>query len=228
MRVSSELIAAFVAGGAAFAALLFAVKRKKPQPPAPPPIIPKGEIQNLIVREAERQGVEPRIALTFVDLESRFTPSAVGDADWPHRVRKNGQTNHEKWVLNNPVFDNNPWRSDPDVWVSYGLFQLLSPHHLSKHNPNAHPAELLDPKTNAKIGIGIIKRMVNKYGEDWVKVRLGYGGTCMIPGRCSYETIERIVGRLDARTEKWGLDLGPDPIGYGWEVAQGLAQWLYD
>lgn len=219
--IKPVVIWAFLGGVGAVTAL--ALLTRRPKAPPPPPVQPRSEIEKIIIDEANRQGVDPRIALLFADLESGLKPATTGDHDWPYR-EQNGVTMYERFVLQNDTYNNNPWRDDPSVWISYGLFQLLSPHYLYFYDRNAHPAKLLDPQINSKIAIKRIKNQIEKFGaNDLVKVRLGYGASCLIPNRCSYETINRIVGRLDKFAGKWGLELGPDPIGYGWEVAQGLA-----
>jgi hypothetical protein len=221
--VDRKIAAAFGSGLTIAAVAIYAFRRRGKVGWGPlPPVTPVGEMQRIIVAEAERQGVEPRVALLFADLESGLDPMTTGDTDWPYR-ESGGKTNYERYVLENSKYNGSPFREDPSVWISYGLFQLLSPHYLFLYDKGAHPSELLIPEVNAKIGVGVIRNKISKYGQDLVKVRLAYGGSCLIPGRCSYSTVERIVSRLAARASRWGLDAGLDPVGYGWRIAQGLA-----
>jgi len=151
---------------------------------------PKSGIEKAIIDEANRQGVDPKVALAFAAAESNFQPGLVGDASWPF---SGDISNHERHVLNNPVFDSSPYRTSPGLWVSYGIYQLLSPYQLQKYDANADPRVLLDPEINIRIGISVIKNLLKKYGnvED---ARIAY--VCGSPGGCSESRSAEIVEKF--------------------------------
>lgn len=165
-----------------------------PQLPAPAP----GGIEALITREAQAQGVDPRVALMFADLESGLNPNVTHDKDWPFRNRCEGYRKH---VLDNPRFADNPARTDPSAWIGYGLFGLLSPYFAGPHE---HPRALLDPATNARRGIAFLKRKLEQAGGDIRTARLRYAG-CYPPERCSPGRIATLDRRLQAGLQRWGL-----------------------
>ena len=125
--------------------------------------------RDLIVREARAQGVAPRIPVTFAWLESRLNEKAAGDLEWA----KKRPEMYEKLVVNNPEFRTNPWRLKPEVWHSYGLFQLLSPYFVKG---NENPSILYNPARNAALGVAKIKNLLKQHNGDVNKVRLAFAG----------------------------------------------------
>ncbi len=150
---------------------------------------PENAIRAIVRREAIRQGVDPILALTWVQLESNFNPRAAGDL---------------KWHLNRERFEKvvpkgNPYRSQPHLWHSYGLFQLLSPYHV---RPGEHPHVLYDPVVNAARGVAFLKRKLQQAGGDPRRARLLYTGAW----RASQAHQDHVLGRLDrALTKQRGL-----------------------
>ncbi len=167
---------------------------KKPQPtkPAKPSSKERAEMQRLIRLEAERQGVPAHIALAFADAESGFNPKAEGDKDW--HLRKGGEL-YRKNVLGSKALANNPWRNAPELWHSYGLFQLLAPYF---SQPAEDPRALLDPKINITRGVGYIRRLLLKHGGDVDAVRLAYTGN---PGDLTVRA--NILSTLHAALDTW-------------------------
>lgn len=126
-------------------------------------------MHEIIVAEAVKQGVSARVALAFAWLESQFDPTAEGDKDW---ASKRPQLYNEL-VLNNVSFKSNPYRTDPNRWHSYGLFQLLAPYFVTGEQD---PASLLDPRRNAFLGVRKIKSLMTAYQGDVAKTRLAFAG----------------------------------------------------
>lgn len=145
--------------------LLMSTDRKKPATDysAREPMI------KLVREEARRQGVAEPTALAFAEAESGFNPAAAGDLYWADKRPEL----YEKLVLNNPLMAANPARLDRRAWHSYGLFQLLAPHHVRS---SEHPNVLYDPKLNAQRGIAYIKALLKKHDNDIAQARLAYAG----------------------------------------------------
>jgi hypothetical protein len=178
-----------------------------PYPSPPPagqgvqPVSQDGRaIASLIAAEALAQGVDPRVALAFADAESALHPDAQGDLDWPYR--SNGAL-YQKHVLGNPSLSRNPYRGDPSIWHSYGLFQLLAPYHVLELE---HPAVLLDPHINAQRGVRAVRTALERSGGELYQARRRYAG-CGPGSGC--EQNAALVARIDARwaqaLHKWGL-----------------------
>jgi soluble lytic murein transglycosylase-like protein len=146
----------------------------------------------LVRAEAERQGLEPALALAVAEVESNFNPSAAGDTAW---AQKRPEL-YKKLVLDNPAMASNPARTDPSAWHSYGLFQLLAPHHV---RGNEHPSILNDPKLNATRGIAFIKGLMRKHDADPVKMRLAYAGAL----NASAAEQERVLKRFGEAYQRW-------------------------
>lgn len=188
-----------VAGGALLLTLLF---RRKASAVVVPGSVPVEAAKAQIKAEALKQGVDPRIALTFADLESRFQSGAVGDRTWPFRGDK-----WERFVRDNPRYVANRFRSERDPWVSYGLFQLLAAFELWRENPNADPRVLSLPEVNARLGVAKIKRLQEEFGNDPLKIRIKY--VCGSIRSCDPGKVLSIARKLANTAPKHGLDLGP-------------------
>jgi hypothetical protein len=162
--------------------------------------IPSEAIAALIVDEAHAQGVDPRVALAFADAESGLRPDEQGDLDWPYR---NGGELYQKHVLGNPALLRNPYRGDPSVWHSYGLFQLLAPYHVLELE---HPAVLLDPRINARRGVRAVRTALERSGGELYQARRRYAG-CGPGSGCEHNTalLARIDGRWSQALNKWGI-----------------------
>lgn len=159
-----------------------------------------GPIVALIAAEASAQGVDPRVALAFADAESGLRPEAQGDLDWPYR---NGGELYQKHVLGNPALLRNPYRGDPSVWHSYGLFQLLAPYHVLELE---HPAVLLDPRINAQRGVRAIRSALERSGGELYQARRRYAG-CGPGSGCERNAalLAHVDGRWSQMLHKWGL-----------------------
>jgi hypothetical protein len=154
----------------------------------------------LIAEEAHAQGVDPRVALAFADAESGLRPEAQGDLDWPYR---DGGELYQKHVLGNPALLRNPYRGDPSVWHSYGLFQLLAPYHVLELE---HPAVLLDPRTNARRGVRAVRTALERSGGELYQARRRYAW-CGPGSGCERNTalLARVDGRWSQALHKWGI-----------------------
>jgi hypothetical protein len=159
-----------------------------------------GPIIALVAAEASAQGIDPRVALAFADAESGLHPDAQGDLDWPYR---NGGELYQKHVLGNPALLRNPYRGDPSVWHSYGLFQLLAPYHVLELE---HPAVLLDPRTNTQRGVRAIRTALERSGGELYQARRRYAG-CGPGSGCERNAalLARVDGRWSQMLHKWGL-----------------------
>jgi len=181
--------------------------------PSLPATVPAttGAVQKAIVAEANRQGVNPAVALLFADVESGFQAGAVGDKNWPYRG-----DNWERFVLNNPRLQGNPYLMDRELWVSYGVYQLLAPFHLHYHDPMANPRSLLNLNTNVRVGVAKIKRLLSKYGDP-LAARMAY--VCGSPSACSTSRAELIASRLESKAGRWNIYLGSDAMARAREMA---------
>ena len=159
-----------------------------------------GSIPALIAAEASAQGVDPRVALAFADAESGFRADAQGDCDWPYR---NGGELYRKHVLENPALLRNPYRGDPSVWHSYGLFQLLAPYHVHELE---HPAVLLDPRVNAQRGVRAVRTALERSGGELYQARRRYAG-CGPGSSCERNAalLAHVDGRWAQMLNKWGI-----------------------
>lgn len=152
---------------------------------------------DLIKSECERLGVPPQVALAFASIESGFKPAAEGDMLWHER---NGGAKYRALVLENPHFEQNPWRAFPELWHSYGLFQLLAPYACG---PLEDPRSLLDPVRNTRAGVAKIAGLLRTTHGDPYAARLAYVGCGADGSRCSTETVQAIRGRLADELLKW-------------------------
>ncbi len=146
----------------------------------------------LIRAEARKQGVPDPIALAFAEVESGFNPRAAGDLGWSEKR----PALYRSLVLDNPKMAQNPARTDARAWHSYGLFQLLAPHHV---RPAEHPEILYDPQVNAQRGIGYIKALLKKHGDDVTQARLAYAGALKVP----QAEQDRVLIRFTRAYQKW-------------------------
>lgn len=130
----------------------------------------EGLMRAIIARAAQTHGVPIHVAHAYAWLESRFDSKAEGDlawATWDHGAR------YRKYVLEARKFAHNPYRLMPELWHSYGLFQLLAPHFIG---PQEDPRVLLDPEINADRGCKYIATCLRKARGDVRLARLYYAG----------------------------------------------------
>jgi hypothetical protein len=127
-------------------------------------------IRALITASANKHGVPPSVALAFAWLESKFNPNARGDLTW--HTWEGGKRFQEN-VLDNPKFANNPYKNQPELWHSYGLFQLLSPY-FTKEMEN--PQVLYDPNINTERAMVKIANSLKAANGSVVHARLIYAG----------------------------------------------------
>ena len=197
-------------GAAAVGALVFLFRKQRSGVVIDTPALPVDQVKALIKSEAKKQGVDPRLALTFAELESNFRSNVVGERDWPFLRDSTGQTKWQRFVRDNPRYSANPFRGRQGLWVSYGLFQLLSAFELWRHDPNGDPRDLAVPEINVRLGVAKIKRLQERFGNDPLKIRLSYVGCGETGGRCPPGTILRVARKLAQRARTHGLDLGTD------------------
>jgi hypothetical protein len=186
--------------GAGLLGAILVLSRRRAAPDLTP--LPTGEVEQIIIEEARRQGVNPRIALLFASLESSFK-NVTGDTSWYARKRSDGRTNWERWVRDNDQYNDNPYRYQKELWVSYGPFQLLAPFNLSYYNRNANPRVLGQVPVNAKVAIAKIKRLGEKYNWDVAKMRLAY--RCGTAEGCSASARAKTLARLTERAASYGV-----------------------
>lgn len=142
-------------------------------------------VRALIRAEAERQGVPAAIALAFARVESNFNPRAEGDKQWHLNTKR----------YNEVVPRDSPYFDQPELWHSYGLYQLLAPYFVEY---NEDPRILLSPEINAQRGI---KRIFNLYrlkGGDLDQVRIAYVGA----GQADAATQAAILARFHTALER--------------------------
>lgn len=126
------------------------------------PVKPDFVRNRQIVRaEAMRQGVPVEIAMATARIESNFDQTREGDLNWHlNRAR------FERFVP-----ETSPFRGTPELWHSYGLFQLLAPYHVKG---DEDPRILLDPQINAQRGVATLRRLLLVHHGDPGLVRLHY------------------------------------------------------
>lgn len=148
----------------------------------------------LIRSTARAAGLPEEIALATAEVESNFNPDARGDLQW--HARRGGEL-YRKNVLNNPRLAANPARLQPERWISFGLFQLLSPHYVLPHEP---PEALADPEVNTERGVRLLKRLYTLYDGDTDKIRVHYGAGSL---NVSDATRATLLGRFRKSLAKW-------------------------
>jgi hypothetical protein len=168
--------------------------------------------------EAEKQGIDPALALTVAKIESGFRSNTLGDKEWYLKKTSDGRTNWERYVRDVAAFKNNPYRDQRELWISYGLFQTLAPFYLWREDVDADPRVLLKPHVNARIGVAILRRLQEKFGDDPLKIRLAY--VCGNVG-CSVDKSMRIATTFARVGAEFGLNIGSDALVA--ERAQALA-----
>lgn len=155
------------------------------------------DITETIRRAADRHRVPRAVALAFSWVESRHDPAREGDLDW--HLRRGGELYRRK-VLDAPRLTYNPARSRPELWHSYGLFQLLAVYHVE---PREDPRALLDPSTNADRGCAVIARMLARTEGDVHAARLGYIGAGYDGAGVGAAHRVLVRSRLNAALERW-------------------------
>ena len=137
---------------------------------ATPRTTDRDDIKAIIREAADRHRIPRRVALAFAWCESRLDPDAKGDLNWS--TRDNGRR-YQAHVLSAHRLRENPARSDPTVWHSYGLFQLLACYHVRS---DEHPSVLYDPMLNADRGCAFIARLLAQVSGNVESARLRYVG----------------------------------------------------
>ncbi len=143
-------------------------------------------IRTVIINEARKKGVPPRVALAFAWLESRFNPKAEGDLQW---YQWNDGERYKKYVLANPKLAKNPWRNVPQVWHSYGLFQLLAPYFVQA---TENPTVLFDPGINTSRAMTKIANSLKAANGDPSQARILYAGATKL----SEDVKQKIITKL--------------------------------
>jgi hypothetical protein len=195
-------------GAAAIGAIVFWFRLKTPTIVHSVVEEPHDRIHTLIRSEAAKQGVDPKLALTFADIESKFKSNAIGDTSWYAKLNSKGVTRWDEYVGGDKRYAENPFRNQKHLWASYGLFQLLAPFELWREDANADPRILLDPAINARLGIAKIKRLQDKHGDDPLKIRLAYVG-CAYKG-CGVSTVLSVSTKFASKAREHGLNIGTD------------------
>lgn len=142
-------------------------------------------IRAIITKIAQKYGVPPIVALKYAWLESKFNPNAEGDKEW------NKGPMFEKVVTKNKKFAKNPYRNDPSVWHSYGLFQLLAPYFVKGEES---PRVLFDPQINTERAMIKIATALKMAGGDDRKARIIYAGA----SKSSSAVKDKILARYDS------------------------------
>lgn len=146
---------------------------------------------------ADRHRVPRAVALAFSWAESRHQPTLEGDLGW-HEL--DGGARYRRLVLDAPKFATNPARLTPELWHSYGLFQLLAPYHAE---PAEDPRVLLDAAINADRGCRTIARQLARAGGDVDRARLAYVGAGIDGQRIGAAHRLLVLSRLRAALARW-------------------------
>lgn len=134
------------------------------------PARPKPDVVAIIRAAADRHCISRRVALAFAWVESRHDPSAEGDLLWHERQ---GGELYRRNVLESSRLHDNPYRLQPELWHSYGLFALLACWHV---HGREHPRLLLDPEINAERGCAQIARHLVRTQGDPLTARFAFIG----------------------------------------------------
>lgn len=162
--------------------MVAATSRKRKRPPPP-------ELVELIRREAALAGVPLPVALAFARVETNFNVRAEGDLDWPKKKPANYR------VLVTEGRPDNPYRDQPSLWHSYGLYQLHAAHHVKGAE---HPHVLLDPQVNVPRAMAAIARFLRASGGDPVEARYRYVGCGEAGANCGASKRAEIRAKLEA------------------------------
>lgn len=138
------------------------------------PSLSRSDAMELIAAEARRQRVPPEWAFSSADQETGIRSGLVADLDWPWRPG-----NHDLILEEYPT---NPYRNCQGIWVTYGLFGLLSRGALKRVDPDAHPSVLLDPQINTRLGVSAVARVFRCSGGDYIVARDMYTGCTKCDG----------------------------------------------
>lgn len=147
-------------------------------------------MRGLIISTAKRLGVNPRYALAYAWLESKFNPFADGDKDW---AKWDNGARYQKNVLDNPKFAKNPARNKPELWHSYGLFQLLAPYYVGE---TEDPSILYSPTINAERGIKRMAASIKKANGSIMQARIEYAGAANLPASTQNKLKTALAGAL--------------------------------
>lgn len=163
----------------------------------------KEYVVSLIRLECSRQGLRPDYALAFAEVESGFNPRQRGDLNWATRA---GGALYRVRVLENPRLANNPARTDPSAWHSYGVFQLLAAYHVAPHE---HPSVLYDAQTNVQRGVQAIRGLLERAQGDVYAARLAYVGCGFGGDKCEPQRVNEIRTRLSQALSHWASPSTP-------------------
>lgn len=168
----------------ALGALMVAATRRAPKKAAPP-----AELVALIRREAALAGVPLQVALAFARVESGFNANAQGDLDWPKKKPANYR------VLVTEGRPSNPYRDQPGLWHSYGVYQLHAAHHVKGQED---PRVLLDPQVNVPRAMVTIARLLQASGGDPLEARYRYVGCGQLGAKCPDSERRKIRAKLES------------------------------
>lgn len=184
MKDRNKITLAFLTGTGFL--LFFVLRRKK--------IVPKTVIEKEIISQCKIQGLDPRVAFLFADLETGIR-NITGDHDWPEKEK-----NYQRVI---DMYPGNPYVKNRKLWISYGPFQLLSVWNLKKVDPMGSPELLGNYKTNVKVAVALIKKLYEKNNHDLLMTRINYG--CANIYVCSNKRLKKIATRLQKFAPKWGF-----------------------
>lgn len=167
---------------AALGVVVAAASSRKKRPPPP-------ELVQLIRREAALAGVPLQVALAFARVETNFDVRAEGDLDWPKKKPAAYR------MLVTEGRPDNPYRDQPGLWHSYGLYQLHAAHHVKGRES---PRVLLDTQVNISRAMATIARLLKVAGGDPVEARLRYVGCGENGANCADSVRRRVREKLEA------------------------------
>ena len=140
--------------------------------------------RQIVRAEAVRQGVPVEVALATVRLESNFDSSAKGDLNW-----------HKTARFEKNVPKDSPFRGQPELWHSYGLFQLLAPYHVTG---TEDPRILFDPNINTERGVAYLRRLLLANHGDLDSARLQYTGAHRADAQTQIKVLAKWANALAA------------------------------
>jgi hypothetical protein len=155
---------------------------------------------SLIRESADRHGVPRQVALAFAWCESRLRADCQGDLDWHERM---GGDLYKRHVMGNARLKFNPWRQQPALWHSYGLFQLMACYFTA---PAEDPRALLDPRINAERGCAEIRRLLVLTKDDVRAARLAYVGCGPSGSQCAAVVRDSYLVKLSSALQRYSAE----------------------
>lgn len=120
----------------------------------------KDDVAKLVLSKANQFGFnDADVALTLAIIEQ--------ESDYIATARRAEPKHWADHIAKNPKYASNPWKSQMDLWGSWGLGQLLYETALDLgFDPNQCPTDLLDPNINVTLTMTLIQNLQHRFGKN--------------------------------------------------------------